>query len=142
LSVKSRLEEVVRPATSRQSGSDDLFQSKSAEKKPLNAIQVTNTLYARVTWPLENERVPTSVDVWLIDAPWRGTNPKFKAIWPNTVLPNQDDETRRRELFALLEELRPHSTDNIEKLEPAPAYRLVVELKQAVYQAETVRRHT
>jgi len=43
--VKSRLEEVVRPALARSSGSDDLFQSKSAEKKPLNAIQVTNTLY-------------------------------------------------------------------------------------------------
>jgi hypothetical protein len=81
----------------------------------------TQCAYVLVMWPLGREIVPTAVVVCLDDAPWRSTNPGFKTSWPAILPPNQDDETRRRQLIALLEELRPHSTDRIEALKPASA---------------------
>lgn len=81
----------------------------------------TQCAFARISWPLAKEPVPTSVELHLVDARWRTAKPGFVTIWPAVLPPTPQDEIKRRELFALLEELKPHSTQKIKRLTPAPA---------------------
>lgn len=76
--------------------------------------------YAVITWPLSNERVPATVEVHLVNASWRATNGGFILVWPAVLAPTLTDETRRRQLLALLEKVRPRSSDHIKALPSAP----------------------
>ena len=93
----------------------DWRQTLMVWKKP------TQCVFVVATWPKEKERVPTTVEVHLVDAPWRATNGGFITLWPAVLAPNQDDEMHRRQLAALMEELRLRSIDQIETLKPAPS---------------------
>lgn len=83
--------------------------------------------FAFFQWGVEERRIRPGVTLIMIDAPWRAAKLGFRApwAWPAIHKPKEEDETRRRELFALMEELRPHSTDHIEELKPAVAIKPV-----------------
>lgn len=118
-SLQSVLAELGAPTaqgvTKPNAHGGDWRQTLLVWKKP------TQCIFVVATWPKDKEHVPTTVEFHLVDAPWRATNGGFITLWPTILAPNQDDEARRRQLMALLEELHPHSTDRIEVLKPASA---------------------
>ncbi len=83
--------------------------------------------FAFFQWGAEERRIRPGMTLIMTDAPWRVAKLGFKSswAWPAIHKPKEEDETRRRELFALMEELRPHSTDHIEELKPAGAIKPV-----------------
>lgn len=92
----------------------------------------TQSAFAMLSWPLDKKPVATQVVLGFVNAPWRATNSSFRTSWPAVLAPNQEDETRRRQLVALLEELHPNSTERIEQLKPAPAINLFEKTPPAV----------
>jgi hypothetical protein len=81
----------------------------------------TQSAYANIVWPLNKEKSPTYIELQLINAPWRTTNSSTTSVWPSILPADKQDEEHSRQLIALMEQLRPHSTDGIQELAPAPA---------------------
>ena len=92
----------------------------------------TQSAFARIEWHEEGETGYNVIVLCLVDAPWRATTPKFQTFWPAVLSPTPDDEARRLQLFALMEHIRPRSTEHIEQLKPAPAINLFEKKTQAV----------
>ncbi len=75
--------------------------------------------YAELSWP-RKEGEEAQFFVVLLDRPWSSLKPtpEWPRRWPVLMRPNQDDETRRRWLFALMEQIQPNSTNHIRLLKP------------------------
>ncbi len=80
--------------------------------------------YAEFSWGQGANPSLAIAQLTLIDDPWRATSVRLKTIWPAIAAPNPDDETRQRQVIAMLEEIEPRSTDNIGPLQPAPMLNL------------------
>ena len=118
-SLQKMLSELGAPT---EQGITELNGYSSGERRMLLTWRTaTQCAFAVVTWPTGKERVATSFELHLVNARWRTAKPGFETIWPAVLPVAPQDEIRRRELYALLEKLQPHSTAGIGKLTPAPS---------------------